>query len=160
MEIRNTSLKDLHKVMQIYKITRRNMIKNNNPSQWGKRFPKRSWIKKDIKDNNSYVIINEGRLVGVFSLIFGSDPTYTNIEGKWINDLPYATIHRIASDSTTNNILITALDFSFSKINNIRIDTHKYNKIMIHLLKKYGFTYCGIIYVRNHSPRLAFQKII
>lgn len=160
MEIRNTSLKDLHKVMHIYKIARTNMIKNNNPSQWGKRFPKRSWIKKDIKDNNSYVIINEEKLVGVFSLIFGSDPTYSNIEGKWINDLPYATIHRIASDSTTSNILITALDFSFSKINNIRIDTHKDNKIMIHLLERYGFTYCGIIYVRNHLPRLAFQKII
>ena len=136
------------------------MIKNNNPSQWGKRFPKRSWVKKDIKDNNSYVIIENKRIVGVFSLILGIDPTYIYIEGKWINDTPYATIHKIASSSSTKGILKAALDYAFSRINNIRIDTYKDNSIMIHLLEKYNFKYCGIIYVRNHSPRLAYQKII
>ena len=160
MTIRNTTIKDLHTVMKIYKIARNTMIKNNNHSQWGKKFPKRSWVKKDIKENNSYVIINDNKIVGVFSLILGIDPTYINIEGKWINDKPYATIHKLASDNSTKGILKTALDFSFRKINNIRIDTYKENKIMIHLLEKNQFTYCGIIYVRNHSPRLAFQKII
>ena len=30
---------------------------------------------------------------------------------------------------------------------NIRIDTHLDNRIMQHVIKKYGFTYCGIIYL-------------
>ena len=160
MKIRKTTLKDLHNVMNIYKVARKNMIKNNNPTQWGKRFPKRSWIINDIKNNNSYVILDNNNIVGVFSLLFGSDPTYSYIEGKWINDLPYATIHKVASNCTSKNILKTIIDYSFTKINNIRIDTHQDNKIMIHLLEKYKFTFCGIIYVRNHSPRLAYQKIV
>ena len=160
MDIRNTTLKDLHNVMKIYKIARKNMIKNNNPTQWGKRFPKRSWIKKDIKENSSYVIVNNKEIVGVFSLIIGEDPTYNYIEGKWLDSSKYGTIHRIASSLKVKNILSTAITFSFTKINNIRIDTYKDNKIMIHLLQKYQFQYCGIIYVRNHSPRLAYQKII
>ena len=40
----------------------------------------------------------------------------------------------------------------------IRIDTHRDNKIMQHNLLKYGFTYCGIIYLANGDERLAYQK--
>ena len=46
------------------------------------------------------------------------------------------------------------LAWSFSQIDNIRIDTHRDNKPMRHLLEKYGFTYCGIIYLLNGDERL------
>lgn len=52
-----------------------------------------------------------------------------------------------------------ALDFGFEKVENIRIDTHKDNKIMIHLLEKYGFKRCGVIVVDDGTDREAFQKI-
>ena len=32
---------------------------------------------------------------------------------------------------------------------NIRIDTHRDNKIMQHNILKQGFTYCGIIYLQS-----------
>ena len=43
---------------------------------------------------------------------------------------------------------------------NIRIDTHLDNRIMQHVIKKYGFTYCGIIYLASGDERLAYQQII
>jgi RimJ/RimL family protein N-acetyltransferase len=45
-----------------------------------------------------------------------------------------------------------------AQIPNIRIDTHRDNAIMQHLLEKNGFVKCGIIYVEDGSPRIAYQK--
>jgi len=42
---------------------------------------------------------------------------------------------------------------SFSHDSNIRIDTHRDNRIMQHVISKYGFTYCGIIYLANGDER-------
>ena len=42
---------------------------------------------------------------------------------------------------------------------NIRIDTHHDNKIMQRLLEQNGFVYCGIIFLADASPRLAYQRI-
>jgi RimJ/RimL family protein N-acetyltransferase len=42
---------------------------------------------------------------------------------------------------------------------NMRIDTHSNNLPMRRVLEKNGYQYCGIIYVRDGSERLAFQKL-
>ena len=42
---------------------------------------------------------------------------------------------------------------------NIRIDTHRDNKIMQHNLAKYGFEYCGIIHIASGAERLAYQRL-
>lgn len=51
------------------------------------------------------------------------------------------------------------MDWCFTHDPNIRIDTHKDNHIMQHCIVSYGFTYCGIIYLANGDPRLAYQKL-
>ena len=50
------------------------------------------------------------------------------------------------------------LSFCLTHSDNIRIDTHRDNVIMRHLLEKHGFKYCGIIYLENGDERLAYQK--
>jgi RimJ/RimL family protein N-acetyltransferase len=40
------------------------------------------------------------------------------------------------------------------------VDTHQDNVVMQRILEKLGFTYCGIIFVANGTPRLAYQKKI
>lgn len=42
---------------------------------------------------------------------------------------------------------------------NIRIDTHRDNRIMQHNILKYGFSYCGIIYLLSGDERLAYQAV-
>jgi len=38
------------------------------------------------------------------------------------------------------------------------VDTHRDNRVMQQIITSQGFTYCGIIYVSDGSPRLAYQK--
>ena len=89
------------------------------------------------------------------------EPTYSKIyDGEWLDDtLPYHVIHRIASNPEAHGIFSTIMDFCFSHDSNIRIDTHKDNRIMQHNIEKHGFTYCGIIYLVNGDERLAYQKL-
>lgn len=160
MEIRKATLNDLDELMRVYAHARSEMIKNDNPHQWKDSEPQLDKLVSRINDGVHYIIENNGHICGGFSLIPGKDPTYSYIEGSWLNELPYLTIHTIASDNTTKGILKAVLDYGFSLNNTIRIDTHKDNKIMIHLLEKYGFTYCGIIYLENGEPRRAYMKTI
>lgn len=40
-----------------------------------------------------------------------------------------------------------------------RVDTHGDNVIMRRCIERAGFVYCGIIYLLNGDPRLAYQKL-
>jgi hypothetical protein len=42
----------------------------------------------------------------------------------------------------------------------IRIDTHRDNFIMKHILAKYGFTECGVIYLESGDPRDAYHYTV
>lgn len=48
--------------------------------------------------------------------------------------------------------------YCFDIHSNLKIDTHEDNKIMQHLLEKYGFLKCGTIWLEDGSPRIAYQK--
>ena len=106
-----------------------------------------------IKDNNE--------ILGVFALIQGIDPCYLNIEGQWLNDNEYITIHRLASSFKRKGIFHQVVEYIKDNYKlDIRIDTHKNNTSMIKAIEHEGFVYTGIIYVNNsseHSPRNAYQ---
>ena len=87
------------------------------------------------------------------------DPTYAYIEGPgWLNERPYLTIHRIARADGFSGIFTAVMDFCAGYGKDIRIDTHEKNKPMLHLVRSNGFKECGVIYLQNGSPRIAFQK--
>ena len=80
-------------------------------------------------------------------------------EGKWLDDeLPYHVVHRIASYPDVHGIFSDIMDYCFSHDLNIRIDTHRDNRIMQHNILKHGFSYCGIIYLASGDERLVYQK--
>ena len=49
------------------------------------------------------------------------------------------------------------LDYGKNISPNIREDTHADNQIMQKLAEKNGFVKCGIIYVKNGTPRIAYH---
>ena len=49
-------------------------------------------------------------------------------------------------------------DWCFAQYPNLRIDTHRDNHPMRNAIRKFGFTYCGIIWTDDGTERLAFQK--
>ena len=87
------------------------------------------------------------------------EPTYAEIDGCWMSEEPYGTIHRVASDGSKRGIFKEILNFCKERFSHLRIDTHADNHIMQHLVKKGGFEYCGIIHLENGSPRLAYEYI-
>lgn len=160
IKIRNAELADLDQIMVIYKRASAYMAKTGNPNQWVNGYPKRELIASDIKRQVSFVAEENGRIEGVFSFIFGEDPTYQKIEqGAWICDGEYATIHRLASAGTMNGIAAECFIWCADQCKNIRADTHHDNRIMQHLLEKNNFVRCGIIYLSTGAPRIAYQRV-
>ena len=93
------------------------------------------------------------------ALIPGPDPTYSYIEGEWPGDEPYYVIHRIATATPGRDVARIMFDWAFEYIkpaSTIRIDTHRDNCIMKHILTKYGFKMCGVIYLEDGAPRDAY----
>ena len=161
MTIRPSTYADIPVLLAIFYYARQQMIWDGNPDQWEDNYPSRKQIEEDITCGVSYVIEEDSGVVASFVFIQGDDPTYDIIEeGQWLNDMPYGTIHRIASSGKVKGVFSLALDWCIAHCNNIRIDTHQDNARMLHLIEKHGFIRCGIIYTRDHSPRIAFQKDI
>ncbi len=159
MNIRKAVEADLTRILDIYAYARQFMVETGNPNQWAVQgYPEKELLERDMENGNLYVMEEADGICGVFAFIIGADPTYERIDGgQWLNDRPYGTIHRIAGDGTVKGMMRQCVDFCFTLIDNIRIDTHEDNKIMQHLIKKCGFDYCGIIYSADGSPRLAYQ---
>jgi len=158
MEIRKAKISDMGEIERIYSAAREYMRANGNPTQWGDSYPPKEKITYDIENGNLYLVVEDEIPHGVFAYIEWEDPTYKEIYfGEWKNSLPYAVMHRMASDGKIHGIGRAALDFCKSKCGNLKADTHKDNKAMQNLLMKNGFLYCGIIHTENGSERLAYQ---
>ena len=139
------------------------MAEHGNSSQWGPtQWPPAQLIHDDILHQTSYVCVHENKIVGTFFFSAGEDiePTYQQIEnGKWIGDNVYGVVHRLAGDGSVKGIGKFCLDWAYQQCGHLRVDTHRDNIIMQNLLKKTGFTCCGIIYVAaDNSPRLAYER--
>ena len=159
MRIRHAEWRDYDDIQRIYAAARQYMRDSGNPTQWGDEWPPDEMVREDIEQQTSYVIEDETGVHGVFALVLGDDPTYDLIEdGAWLNDEPYATIHRIASDGAIRGVFEAAFGFSRNIEPNLRIDTHADNLTMQHVIEKTGFVHCGTIYHTDGTPRIAYQQ--
>ena len=159
MIVRFAEKRDLEAIERVYAAARAYMAASGNPHQWGDDgYPHRDLLESDIARKQLYVIEENDEIYGVFAFMQGLDPTYGYIEdGQWLNEKPYGTIHRIASDGTVKGMFTKAFQFCLLQMDEIRIDTHHDNKTMQHVLDKHGFARCGIIYLGNGDPRIAYQ---
>ena len=159
--IREAKPTDMPEIMQVMEAAKKIMRQSGNMHQWVEGYPSEAVIFSDMKKHGGFVIEDAGRMVGYFAFLPSPEPTYSKIyNGKWLDDTqPYHVIHRMASYPDVHGIFSSIMDFCFSHDANIRIYTHKDNRIMQHNIEKHGFTYCGIIYLVNGDERLAYQKL-
>ncbi len=157
MNVRKAIPDDLDEIMRIYDTARTFMRQNGNRSQWINGYPQKELVQKDIAQGHCFVCEEEG-IHGVFAFLLGEDPTYNVIEnGAWLNDRPYGTIHRIGSDGQRKQIFRHAVGYCLGITKDLRIDTHEDNKVMQRLVENYGFQRCGIIYIEDGTPRIAYH---
>lgn len=164
MRIRNTTIEDLPRVMEIYAGARAFMAASGNPNQWGPtNWPPEALIRQDIARKKGFVCVDEGdTVIASFFYDFGEDiePTYRRIEdGSWRDDRPYGVVHRIAVDGSRKGIGAFCIGWAYEQCGHLRIDTHGDNVVMQGLLRKLGFQKRGIIYVEEDDyPRFAYEK--
>ena len=162
MQVRQATINDLDRIMCVIEAARMIMQENGNPHQWVNGYPSVEVIQHDISEQSGFVLLNEQQqVVAYFAFYQTPDPTYNIIyEGEWLNDLPYGVVHRISSLPCVHGTFEAVLRFCSCLNSNLRVDTHRDNSIMQHLLIKRGFKYCGIIHVANGDERLAFQRFL
>ena len=162
MEIRNTLPEYMDRVMFIFEQAKQFMRLNGNLHQWTGGYPSEEVLEADISSNSSFVCVDDQKeVVGTFCFRYGfsPEPTYNVIyDGGWLNEKPYGVIHRIASSGKVGGVFSACLEWCSRYVVNIRIDTHRDNRVMQELLLRHGFRRCGIIYLANGDERIAFQK--
>ena len=147
-------------IMKVMEAAKGIMRQSGNMRQWGKGYPSETVITSDMDRGGGYVIVDDDENVGYFAFLPSPEPTYASIyDGEWLDDeSPYHVIHRIASYPHVHGIFSSIMDYCLLHDSNIRIDTHRDNAIMQHIIAKHGFTYCGIIYLASGDERLAYQR--
>lgn len=161
--IRHALKSDVDRISQIFNHARDFMVQTGNPNQWTANYPNAEVLNEDIEKCDCYVIQSHGQVEATFVLKKGIEPAYSVLKnGEWLNDeAPYITIHRVASSGKIKGILHLIMQFAkVQRINNLRIDTHRDNKVMLKAIEREGFTYCGLVYYGPQKERLAFQLIL
>lgn len=158
--IRQATYEDIPELMEIFRCARQIMRASGNMNQWNDSYPSEDIVREDISKGVCYVLCEQtSRILATMAFIPGPDPTYAKIyDGQWLDDSPYHVIHRIAVRESCHKAADRLLEWAFTQTDSIRIDTHKDNAIMHHIMQKHGFTRCGIIYLLSGAPREAFQK--
>ena len=157
-KIRLAEYTDLPRLLEIYQTARGFMRQTGNMNQWINGYPSEELLEADIAGHCLYAVEEDGELHGVFAFICGDDPTYASIEGgAWLSDAPYGTIHRIGSDGQSRGMFTEVLRICREMQPHVRLDTHADNLVMQHVVQKHGFQYCGVIYLENGDPRLAYE---
>lgn len=170
MEFIKATLDDLDIAFNIIEDAR-GRLKEAGLLQWntGDGYPSILDIKNDILNGHLY-LAKDDKILGVAALIGGLDPSYVEINGKWLtNGDNYLAIHRVAISNSAQGRNIGSFILNQSKDVakqlghlSIKIDTHKDNHKMLRLLDKCGFIHCGEITVESDidSKREAFEYII
>lgn len=139
--------------------------------QWQKGYPSREVWENDMKEQMAWLAVEDDKILGQFAFQTTPDVSYGEIEGAWLSNGDYASMHRVCVAEGTRGRGIAgqmfAFGFSMAKelgFPSMRIDTHPGNLPMQHALKKAGFQACGIIHLKggceDGDPRIGFECLL
>jgi len=165
LEVRKANISELDRIMEMVAQAQEYM-REAGFCQWDNGYPSRELISEDIEKGNRYVVCEGDTVMASAGIFFGEEPDYKEIyDGKWINESPYLSIHRICVDNSSKGMglggaLVRCAEEigRNNNIKNLRCDTHEENKSMRRMLEKNGFVHCGTIHLSDGSPRVAYHK--
>lgn len=139
-------------------------LKEQGIDQWQDGYPNRESIENDIANKKGYILTNSEDILGYTFIDFDKEPCYDVIDGAWATFDNSIVLHRIAISDKHRGKKLSSHLFSLAcevgrknGVNSVRVDTHKDNKKMQHVLAKNGFTYRGKVVV-NGKNRMGFDK--
>lgn len=165
--LRRTYMRDLPAINRIIK-NAKSALKAAGSPQWQDGHPNQRTIINDITHHFSWALVVNEKVVGVATLLPGPEKDYQNLHGgSWNDDdNPYLAIHRVAIDGQLRGHHLSS--FLFSNLltigqergyTNFRLDTHRLNKVMQAIAKKFDFQYRGTVNVADQldPERLAYE---
>ena len=146
-------------------------LKGLGLDQWQKGYPSPEVWQSDIEKGITFVAVENGTVLGGFMFSTEPDPSYTQINGAWLTDGPYASFHRVCVADAAKGTGVAGAMFAFGfqrakalGMPSVRIDTHGGNAPMKRALEKAGFTPCGRIILvggcEHGDPRDAYEIIL
>lgn len=162
---RHATMRDFPQMQKNYARARELMARSGNPTQWGHEFPRETVVLDDIAQHRSILLVDgtgpHERILAQFALCPGEDPTYRHIDGAWLDNDAYVTIHRICSSGLVKHAARECIRWALKHYGNVRADTHPNNKAMQHVLETSGFARCGLIQLLDRptdTTRIAYQR--
>ncbi len=167
MRIRLATDNDLAAIMEIVRQAQE-YFRSQDIDQWQNNYPTEAVFLADMELGESFVLEEEGQVVGTFMASFREDPTYQVIvDGDWQYKEPYAVIHRVAMDNRVKGRGYGSeiVRFMAERCLNreepvfvLRGDTHRDNRSMQRLFVKNGYRHAGTIFLADGNERRAFEK--
>ena len=143
-------------------------LREQGIDQWQTGYPNLEAVLGDIEKERGWFITEGETIFGYMCIDYEGEPAYNDLKGNWLSaaDAPYVVVHRLAFAKEKRGkgladeaFRLVAEQAKAKGIENFRVDTDEANKIMQHVLKKNGFSYCGVIWFDN-SEKIAFEKKI
>lgn len=165
MILRKATLSDAPKIWEILQdaITQR---KRDGSDQWQNGYPNPQTVQDDITDRIAYVLIEKNQILAYAAILFGIEPAYNHIKGKWLTRGDYVVLHRVAtSEHAKGRGIATQLfkmieDMAIQRnVLSIKVDTNFDNIPMLKIFDKLDYTYCGEVFV-NGATRRAYEKVL
>ena len=146
-------------------------LKGMGVDQWQRGYPNREVWEADIEKGEAWVAVEDGRVLGAFTFLTEPEEAYAKIEGAWLAELPYASLHRVCVSDDCKGRGIAGKLFAHGcelargrGLKAVRIDTHEGNRPMRRAIAKAGFTYCGVIHLvggaEDGNERIAFELLL
>lgn len=139
--------------------------------QWQCGYPSREVWEEDIRQGCTYLAMEGENVLGIFAFQTTPDDSYRVIDGQWLTDGAYASMHRVcvADEAKGQGVAGKMFAFGFDMARElgfpaVRIDTHPGNIPMQKALAKAGFQMCGKIHLAGGCEdghlRIAFEKVL
>ena len=170
MEFVVASFEHIDRMCEITEQAKR-QLRDLGLDQWQKGYPSREVWTEDARKGCTYLAMENGEILGIFAFQTTPDASYNVIDGSWLTDGSYASMHRVCVADGCKGKGVAgrmfdcgfrmALELGFASV---RIDTHPGNLPMQRALAKSGFVCCGRIRLVGGSEdgdlRIAFDKIL
>lgn len=134
--------------------------------QWSESYPAVADIERDIASGYGYVLDNGDGVVAYGAVVFDGEPAYDRLDGRWLADVPYVVVHRLAvADEVKRRGVAVGFMSSVEAlardrgVTSFRVDTNYDNFYMLRIFDKLGFIYCGEVRY-DSGLRRAYEKLL
>lgn len=134
--------------------------------QWQNGYPNPEVLRQDIDQGHGFALMKDGQIAVYGALIFNHEPSYENIDGRWLSTGDFLVVHRVAvAEAFRGQGLVQAFFAAAEEharlhhVYSVKVDTNFDNAAMLHILHRLGYTHCGEVQLPGGS-RLAFEKVL